>query len=768
MGLTAIPLLSTGQSFFYNKGKMSIINTDTTKTVLYVKGDFIAARDATDPSVKSDIVVSGSKTVITGDFYQNTKYVSGNNGNVFSRPASGYQNAKFVFRGTTAQKIFTALDANDTSDKYSAIRKGTNFVDFPDIEVANPDGVIVHPELAISAQNIFLTQGKLVLDSRKMNSTDVTADPSASATKQVVANSTLMAHLQLDGTVKYKRTATNPGVIQVNLDLDDKVTTSSDAVEKAGRSIVGMGSPFKEIRADYFMWNFLMFPAPDGNIFGVKNKTEADPTTVIPAGKGFVLGVDLRGPNVANYTNVANIYKQTDFDARFTDRFTFDRFAFDTKNNIYPLATNGNGAAAVAVTDAAYAKEEIVDSDVQMNLVEGYNYLSNPFLTPLKLDDIIAANGSSWGVLSGDASVTNRDVVNRVWVLSPSSKGSGLFDLNTGAPLYKSRIHATYTYLLMKDTGSTYDDGSGNPYTIAPLQMFVVYSPGKGTATTIKIPKAARQISAGSQFLRSAETEKRDDFLFEVADLKTNVTDRASVVLRTPHEIMTNPSYSDNVKKLVTSVVASDDTKSADLRVVTEEGTVSQSANSLIYTKAVASDDKEYAYASRFVAAPEGATTVLVPLYLTPSLTPQDIAIRAMRLNSMDNVDEVWLDDAITKKSFELSSGKDYLTSVKPTDRTDRFVLRFEMASSGIDDETEENVNDRSISSYYANGTLTVTGFESADYGSVVSVYDIQGRMVAQSKVAGLSVEVRENFAPGAYIVKVVGNKSYVSKFLVR
>ncbi|MEN9919738.1 MAG: hypothetical protein RL662_2174 [Bacteroidota bacterium] len=777
LGVASIPLVSNGQTF-YNKGKMSIVSTDTTKTVLYVKGDFVVGGDATSVS---EIYLSKSKTVITGDFIQNASPVSGS-ANVFAgyQPdGTGYiagSNSKFVFAGVAPQHITTALTP------YSAVRKGATYINFPDIEVLNNKHVTVSPEVAVSVQNLKLTKGKLILDSRRMAAGDVVDGSAVNAT-----NSTLIAHLNVaPGTnkISYNRGLTGTtlaslndlGVVEVKLALDDPASFDGTPASERTRSIVGMGSPFETIRADYFMWNFLMFPY-DNNIIGRLNTAETDPTVAINAGRGFVLGVDLRGTAEANYpTHDDYTGSNLNFAARNTDNIVFNRFAFANNNNIYPITSitglGNSGFATQTVTSDSYAKENLVYNDVKdIPLENGFNYLANPFTAPLSLKRLLDEGGSAasnpWKVapnVQGGA----RDIMNRVWILNPSSKASGLYRLDTGAALGKDRLHVTYSYNLMQNLGGTYtssnDNGSGDAYTIAPLQMFVIYVPNSGTLKKITIPASERAISAGTHFLRSSSTPvvAGDDFLFEVVDAKTKIYDRTAVVIRTPEDIMSKTAYS-NTLKLMSNVVSDGTTKSV-LETKTQEGVVTQSTNSIIYTKDAEGKDLE----SLFLAAPEGEPNVSTSLYLAPSVTNQEVVIRAKRLNTMGRVSSIWLEDKLTGKSFELSTGKDYVTSVKSTDKADRFNLKFVFATSSGGSGNILVGEQKTISSHYTNNTLTITGFEDSDLGSKISVYDIQGRMLKQATVNSLTERISATFAPGAYIVKVVGSKSHVSKFLVR
>lgn len=802
IGMTVVPFLAIGQSgtpVFFNKGKMSIVGTDPTKTVLYVAGDFVASRDASDGTVRSDIYLEGSKTVILGNFYQDAALddLSGSDvlANVFSLPSDYFtgtnKSSKIEFRGTTPQLIGTRLtkfNLGASALKYSPAWKAANYIDFPEIVVVNNKHVTIAPEINASVKGVDLQKGRLVLDSRRM---DASKDETTGiGDVQGVANSSMLAHLYVDtknnlspaNAIKYNRTTgTTPddyGAIDVKVELDP----TSTAGATVDRSIVGMGSPYQEMKTDYFFWNFLMYPYGN-NIFGYWNNTVTDPTSTIYAGQGFVVGIDLRGTNQNDYIPYQDSkYTAASFADRAKEGYRFGRFSYDNKNNYYPLTgmVNANASfTAQPTTHDAYSRENLNYTDVQRKLVAGFNYLANPFTAPLDVSDLLAdytgtgtGTATAWNVSMGEMT---GDIYPYVWVLNPSSVAHSV----DGFPIGMEKLYANYTYFLLKNAGGTYMSADANDDTrkyvsvegaeniIAPLQMFLVYSHvEKPQATGIIIPASKRVLPSGANFLRSTNaktpTQKWDDFIFEVADQTTKAYDRVAVVLRTADEIKNNASYID-VPKTISSVTESDEVTSGNLRTVTESGKVTNTVNSVLYT----ADSKGTALESKFIAIPKGATEVSTPLYLSPSNTKQNIVIKAKRLETKEQVQSIILKDKLTNKDFELSSGNDYPTTVSPTDSHDRFTLRFVFSPMGIEDEIDGN-SDKTINSYYANGELIVSGFEDSDINSTISVYDIQGRILKQVRVNELTMRISEVFYPGAYIVKVVGNKSYVSKFIVR
>jgi len=791
LGITSIPLLSIGQNnpVFFNKGKMCVYDNDPTNaktnTMLYVQGSFVISRDETDVNVKSEIKVDGAKIVIKGDLIQKGIYFTGNpatvgeHGFVIPSPYTTANASRIVFNGTQPQRIYYPTNAFDSK------WKGSNYINLPDIEVNNTQHLTVAPEIGLSAQNIHLPKGRLILDSRRMHANDIVYGNTGGTNPHThhPKTSSLLAHLYLpkDANVNYNRTLgtkTNInefGAIEVRLAVD---SLSDYAEDEKSRSIVGMGSPFMQMRADYFMYNFLMHPF-ESNILGYWKFSNPNPETTLSAGLGFVIGIDLRGSKSEYYPDINPIYAgKLDFDTRNRDKYSFSRFAYTKKNNMYPLpggmthASNAFDVVSDPSTHAAY-QENIVHTDVEVHLKPDFNYFSNPFTVPLDLDKLLTEKNANaadnpWKV---DISSTSGDILPYAWIMNPSSVASGTLTttMKNGVPFYESYLHATYTYFLMKKTGGTYSgdefSADGNHSVIAPLQMFLVYGNKENPSrrTKITIPESERVLASGTQFLRSTPNTSPDDFLFEVNDQKTKAYDRAAIVLRTLKEVLNDPLL-ESTDKAVSSVLGEEsDTRSANLNMTTSKGKVEKTINSALYTRNPENgNDTE----SLILTRPEKAESVTTTLYLSPSQTAQDISIKTMRLQSMDEVKEIWLIDHLKNKEFELSTGKEYLTTVSPSDKHDRFTIKFKLdGTTGIEEETETAKN---ISSHYSNGLLTVKGFEDSDMGSMISIYDVQGRMLRQAKVDRLEMTIYESFTPGAYIVKVVGNKSYVSKFLAR
>ena len=813
LGIGLVPLALTGQTYLYNKGTMSVVTTNNQNTALYIGGDLRS--EASPTKGTGSILLTKAKIVLTGNLYNygEPDGTGTTQGHVFNvNDYTGYGTAanrsSLHFKGTSPQNVWQASSAGGVDfNKMNFKLKSNSVIYFPDIVIENDKHVTINPEVGASVYNITPVKGRLILDSRKLNLAGGDKLPGGS-TIHNDNSSSVLAHLLVRG-IHSQEFATSEGQaraldgypgVQVNLALNELPTNENQRF--FGDPIVGMGSPFKKIRADYFMWNFLFLPSGN-NIFNEDGNTTTDPTTVLDAGRGFVIGIDLRGQNGAVYNDIHPFYRDPangytlNFATRAKNGYKFNRFAYgNNHNNLYQVKQayttsnavdkpSNNDGVNVKPSDPgndAYTAEVLNSGDVSRTLVKGFNYLSNPFTCPLDVSQLVYTyNGGaagSWGVIPGftpSGTVTPvGEIANRVWVMDPSSRASGTYNIWWGGTRDNPGnkwVVAQYKYRLISHIGATnvtdYDDGSGvmpneltNPKAlIAPMQMFVIYA---NTSKNIIIPANQRKIDDDALFLRSEKSTKYEpeDFLFQVEDIDGGTTDRAAVVLRTFSEI--NKTGYQDIKKLTTDVSSNEDGKT---KTVMSEGTTPETSGaSSLYTQ----DSDGNALEARFLSLDLNSSTTSTTLYLKPSLTEHQIMIRSFRNYTKDRISEIWLDDSKTGKKTKLSEGATYTTTSSPTDNTDRFTLRFIYPAGGIGDEGIVNPDDTNITAHYANNTLTVSGFNDSDYGSLVSVYDIQGRLLKQQKVDGTTVKFNDGFAVGAYIVKVTGNRSYATKFLAR
>ena len=696
---------------WHSRGEAVSSGPGNTHTSLYVKGSM---KFSGSPSMS----LTGSRIKLTGDFLNDVdRGTSG--GSIFTSSASGSQGI-IEFCGDAPQSITSSgTTVTDLPSKLD------NYINFPDVDINNSSHVTLDSRLGAKTQNILLSKGWLVLDSK-------TAQVNVDGGSEVnPLQESVLAHLLVEGSIDYNdsqwanKSQSERGFIQVNLKIP--------AESSHAKSVVGFGIPFSGMYNDYFMFNTLL--APSNERF-VGNGPLVDPKTRMTAGKGYVVGIDLRGTDPVNYPKMED-YPLIDFTQRAKDGYSFNRHYYTTyapDNHVF-----GHDAS-----HDAYRMEKLNTEDVRVSLSEGYNYLSNPYTCPLNIDRLLGENAAqdTWKIHSGEWSDAI-DTWNRVWVLAPNSVAAPGWEPTTSV--------YTYNYQVAMKTGGTYidNDNVSGVTALAPLQMFVIYS---RKAMDITIPRQER-VMGTPRFLRNAlqEDRRRDDFIIEFRDMSSNTTDRASIVLRSQAEL-DRGAYS-NVERLES---ASSDDKEIT-RMAYGEGTdFAQSLASQIYTK----DPEGNALTVQFLPLETTGRTVL---YHIPSSQAQPLHILGLRLNTKDRVGQVWLEDRKYNREIELTPQTVYETDSEPNDSNERFALRF-MEGSGIDGGQESG----SLMAYDKDRSIIVEGFQEKDMGCKLELFDVRGRLIVQKRADAHRTVLHEDVPEGLYIVKAHTAKGEVFKVLVR
>lgn len=699
----------------YNEGLMTIKDTQIADTRLYIGGHLTTATRRDNTGTSSKIYTKASKTILTGDFYNDVRIDT-----VFYKTDIPNDSSIFEFRWFgNSQNITTHKQKFD-----SIPSKKTNYIAFPaNLKINNYKHVFIDPSLALKANNISLDTGRLVLKARLADARDFQGDSIIDGT-----NRSVLSHLLVTGRIDYNNWAdTIPyrrGSIQVDLALDhDSLDLNSDYGQNY-RSLVGFGIPFNSLKADYFMFNFLMAPT-HSSFLGTDRTTIINPTTALTAGRGYGLGIDLRGTNQNDYADIGKWVPLSNFQNRTTDYYTFNRNEFEENSSIRPNQLFGKNA----IGNSAYEMEKLNIKDVNIKLgAKGFYYLSNPFMTPLDVSNILD------GTYTTDWKAPVGSLEEQVWILTGDSKAVAKYQGN--------RIKVVHKYDVLKNPGGTYDEDKD---LIAPLQMFVVKT--KTDNVNLTIP-ANKRTMGHTKFIRS-QGSRYDDFIFEVKDEKTGMSDRTNIVLRPADDIASHRKNWNNVKK-VRAANSNESKEKSDMI----EGQLSPTIFSQLYT---ASEDNQ-ALIVNFLPL---ETTNKVPLYMTPSEKGQQISIRGIRLNSMYHVSVIWLEDKLEKKVVKLTLGTVYTTFSSPSDRVDRFNLYFK----DIDPKKIKEVED--IWANYQSGTLKVSGFEDKDFGAVLQLFDMTGRKYMQTKVNNYTMNIPCVLNTGVYIVKISGNRNSAVKVLV-
>lgn len=510
-------------------------------------------------------------------------------------------------------------------------------------------------------------------------------------------NTSIHAHLLLKGAqnnVMYYDSS-NPdndwGGVQVNLAVG----------ANQGKRIFGFASPFVQTYADYFMFNFLSAPSSKG-LFGDNGRFITNPTTFMEKGKGYIVGMGLVDETTYYNTMLDPQWSGAKYADRSTTVFRFGGFPYYGTNSIQ-----------AKTTAERYTQEVLNTSDIFVTLNKGFNYVGNSYTAPLDMTSFTGRNNENdpdWKVLIGPAAAS--DVKNAFYVLSNG----------TGAYLGSNNFTLSASWLLGQKVGGTYQLGTETrtELLIPPMQMFVLWSNNDNVNLTLPASKRTHGIV---NFLRSTESAVRDEILIESRDIKTGGFDRLCVVFRTDASLAGNDLY--DAPKLFN-----------------RSGGVNQ-----IYTHS--SDGKEM-------------TTTVVPqstqklaMYFEPSGEEQEVEMEAYRLESLQSVYDVVLEDTRTGEKADLLKNPIYRFTSTPGDNPARFVLHFNSNLTGI----EESGKDYSLLAYYTSGITTIQGLQDNDLGNDVTIYNIQGQLLHKQKITEInSCRIYCPLATGVYIVKVGNN----------
>ncbi len=463
--------------------------------------------------------------------------------------------------------------------------------------------------------------------------------------------------------------------------------------------LMGFASPYKKMYADYFFFNFLSMPSSNKLFDGPRDGIWIR-NPLTPLPAG--IGYVL-GMGLVRHDDPT--YYNNSLDAQWSgalyNKVVKDKFTFAR------MLADASFTRFNTFTDK-YEGEEINISDVEVSITQGFNYLGNPFTVPLDLSTFITDRTSGdWGTFSAG------EIDDAVYILS---RGRG--ELSDG------KFEFTTTFETVSSVGGTSDNGP----LIAPMQIFVVKKETPA-ANTFKIPMKKR--SHGNKAILKSDNSVTDELLIETQDMITGGYDRLCVVFRNDGTLKSDHRY---------------DTE----KLFNKTGGVNQ-----IYT--VSSDNK------RLTTNVIPNTTKELKMYFEPSSYRQEVTLKAGRLESLYSVRSVILEDLLTGKSTNLVQKKSYTFLSSPTDKADRFILRFSSIPTGIDEVSQQpllNVN-------YDSGVISVQGLKNSHIGDVISIYDIKGQLVYQQNIDESYLTIYKSLNKGVYIVRVNGDNS-VAKFMVK
>ncbi|NDV68084.1 hypothetical protein D0T66_04140 [Dysgonomonas sp. 25] len=786
------------QAVMYVDGSMKYASSGTAAGTVVVEqdgiteltGDIIDAMAAKDPSAPDKLFVNTATPTKQGVI----SFV-------------GEEKTQYIYRDRTA-----AVKSAD----------GYNYLNFPTIRVAqkltSPHTlptqvdmtknlqVVVWPFVAMSVDNIEVGDPSKIGADRygaftveaSYNTEDHVATMSADEARKLYIPRVFID--KVNGSDADNAGASSAGWMRYNLKLNNCIFKDGSQVWDINKTIyVGndankrhltpFSSPFKETALDYMYYSFVMSVGATSSTW-LPGLSITDPRFRMKAGSGYFMAMEA-GVNVAdnayldfnpNPTNTAVILKELTFAHDFKD-------IYDNNNNINPfgrvkgeiqfsrkLLADYHNTPAVSYYKEGYSqfasnavslnslKEYFTRStqgiDVQLN--EGLNFVANPYMLPLDLEPLLNTapgdGGDTFDLPAGTISNTHgaNKIRSKFWVIH-NSYIEHIGNQGWWGDAYKFYINA---YIAQYD-GSTSWIGPSGPspsvYYAPPLSVFAVEASDpillkfRARVEADVAPTDLRKNVTTPKSVKSSLSTPVDEVLFSTVNKTTGIEDRISLVFR--DKMMTDAEYKDiNVHKMFARSVAAQD------KVSYLEGA--------LYTKTTDGDMVPLA----INALPTDIKQLA--LYVVPPKTgEQVIEITPYRMNTLQSIDRIWIEDKLTGDIKEMLPEESLEYTIAATGENpknglkNRFVLYFNELPNDAGNVIPE---ESPLAVSYFQQTIYVTGLQDIDNGSRLEVYDLQGRLVAKDIIdsVGERMEIYKPLSQGAYVVKITGKRNYRGKFM--
>lgn len=786
-------------TIFYNRGDMYVApnKSDANTSTIFVQGSIKVV-------VGSNIRQMGVTSLI-GDFISSdTDNANSSNRNIFlntpSQPSTGtirFMNAhnmenplsvaygQATNTGNGKKSVFGNIseltelkDIRLNTKQEIRLEGGANkkhdYIDFPNVELADNTYVALKADAAATIKKLITNYGSVFsVEGRYQRSGGVPG---------INGEGILYGHLILREKSERKfKAVTDPnaifsnGTLQSNysyhmLDVSlydysdfgtNKNRPTSNKFTDAAVHLSGITSPFKKLSNSYFMFHTIFNPTKIWDKF----EPNINPKEFINAGEGYTVAMELSDNDHSDIESNWHVNREE----RAAGGFQFSTLFLAQKSNFLigskrkikdPISQN-----ELTNTDFQnyWENEEFLNTSlsssndiVKVELKETRDlpnqrskfFLANPFLAPFELTALmhgIEANSEDarkLGVTAGN-DPASYNLNSAFWVLSQS------------ALEYKPNIMANFyrlNYLSYKKAGATgylgVDEVSSR-YFIAPQQIFAVEV--GNLPNKVEFNFHPDYVSHNHLIATKSGIEQtiKDEFLIQVIDEDDNTEDRLAVVFRDD----ATSAYGERGDKY--------DDRKDDLkyRLNTKVGIMEEQRRAAIYTKTI--DGKEM----RTNAVP--TNTKSLPLYVTPTVTPKRLVLKPYRLETLQSVEGVWLEDKQQKNIIQLHPDTEYaFESTIENDRyaqENRFVLHF----SKLD--INDNIADTQspIFCYYQNSILFIRGLSSIDINSKVEIFDLQGRLITQTKIDNApDMSYAKHLDIGTYIVRITGNRNYTTKIM--
>ena len=765
--LSAVAMVGQNPTVLNSAGKMYVGGANATTTSIYIQG----SAKFTSNSVNQTKVELAGQMELTGDLIDDMAAATTTDADMLVNSTS---TGTILFSGKDVKQSIYRTNRGITSTPYDG-----HYLYIPNLYVrqqslttendANLKGlrhVALEPSASLKVNTLSV---------RNENRFRVNASYRELPATQIGVKS---GHLYLDNLDDNYSSAAR-GYSEVFMELYDGATGTGNAssIRPGEKNLTGFGSPFTELGADHMFFNVLTKPSA----YSVTsyNGPILNPEYKLTSGYGHFIAMDVSSFDHAEIEGVWG----NDAADRAKGTYEFSRYLLNKYDRAGGPKENFSRFANGAV------QERFNVSDVVVNVRAGLNFLANPFMSPIDLTPLLNPDKADSGVPGyeenyrvaelGSNVIVSREkpslltagevaLRDRYWVVANSSMSE-----SGGRFLYTVSY---YDVLPLSGTAALGKGASTDPTTsygglgvawadralVAPMQMFVVQASGEGSITlkkelrTLKalgkynnqyMPKAAKESSEETVDLSNLP----DQLLLQAEVVGLGREDRMCVVF-TDDSKFNSTDYMDTRKGLAESL---ENDEKSELGIL----------DGMIYTKAT---DGNKGVAMLTNSVPK--STKQLAVYVHPTYNTQEMVIRPYRMETLKDIQGVWLEDKFEKAIVELTPETEYRFVSHPlagdAAKENRFVLHFNESPEGWEDGSGKTA-DGQIVCYYQNTSVNIIGLNDGDVNSRVQVYDMQGRMVYSSiiKDAPKSTYLK-SLAQGTYILKIIGKRNFTGKFV--
>lgn len=603
----------------------------------------------------------------------------------------------------------------------------------------------------------------------------------------------------------------------------------ADQTDKQATYLRGFTSPFNTLRADYMFYHVLTRPSAS-SITNWRGPIW-DPRTNIETGAGYFMGMDVSDAyfddiNKRWHTGMANAsdlrarggYNFSRVVQRMNDYANSVKDASSPRFSLYTFDKSDatNDAIGNANLKRVYENQRFNVNEVRVKVygpnsaegaANGYglNFLGNPFMTPIDMSGLLAKydgtqyltnNLSEAALKEAYTPRFHADNVQAVHYVTEAAIKSAIDNsklllrskywivhsaliANTivgGLPMYAYNVK--YDDIVAVSQGATVPTGIFNKQ-LEPMQMFLVQAATSGDFVFTQAMKTMYKESFPIQFYnqneqvpvpqsraaaspRGLETESANEdvrpsdwLVVEAITGKEGNTSVDRTAVRFFDKATQAIDKLHDSEKGIAAPSKNNDGK--------QEEVIVESMSNFLFTRASSGE--------KLLSNGVGYNTKDVPLQYYGSGEKQEVTFAISGVEGFDRVQGVKLVDRWVN-----GDGTEYVKDITDTDFVyhfettgqetldgeNRFFLRF-----GEDDDVNPILKDDPITCYYSGSTLYIGGLNSKDMGSIVQIFDLQGRLMGNTTINNHpTMEYPKALGQGTFIVNISGERNFKTKFV--